>query len=109
MVVHSSDSGSPRRKVPFDIGVALARIDAAVRPYPKAALFELAAEGYDSLFQVLVGCIVSIRTLEEVTLPAARRLFARARSPAKIAALTPEQIEALIHPSTFHEQKADQI
>ena len=109
MVANPPVGGPPKQKAPFDIEVALARIDEAVRPYPKAALFELAAEGYDSLFQVLVACIISIRTLEEVTLPASRRLFARASSPAEISALTPEQVDELIHPSTFHEPKARQI
>lgn len=30
-------------KKPFDVGVALQRIDAAIRPWPKAALFQLAS------------------------------------------------------------------
>lgn len=93
-------------KRPFDIDVALARIREAVRPLPKAALFQLAEEGYTSLFEQLVACIISVRTRDEVTLPTARRLFAVARTPAAVAALTPRQIDALIHPCTFHTPKA---
>ena len=44
-------------------------------------------------FEVLVGCIISIRTRDEVTLPTARRLFALARTPAEMSRLTPDEIE----------------
>lgn len=96
-------------KLPFDIDVALARIGDAVRPWPKAALFQLHEEGYTSTFEQLLACIVSIRTFDEVTLPVARALFARARTPAQVAALGWEELDPLISPSTFHERKAHQI
>lgn len=94
---------------PFDIDIAMRRIEEAVRPYPKAALFELAEEGFNSPFEVLIACIISIRTLDEVMLPIARRLFSRARTPQEILALTPEAIDELIYECTFHERKARQI
>src|SRR5712691_10966355 len=87
----------------------MARIREAVRPFPKAALFELAEEGFNSPFEVLVGCIISIRTYDEVTLPTARRLFALARTPAEMSRLTPEEINEQIGTCTFHEAKARQI
>src|SRR5918912_724948 len=98
-----------RAKRPFDIVEVINRIREAVRWLPKAALFELAEDGFDSPFEQLVACIISIRTLDEVTLPTARRLFARARTPAEISQLTPEQIDELIGTCTFHEPKARQI
>ncbi|MGH2615595.1 MAG: endonuclease III domain-containing protein [Thermomicrobiales bacterium] len=99
----------PRAKQPFDIDVALDRIAQAVRPYPKAALFELAERGFRTPFQQLVACMISIRTRDEETLPLSLRLFAAAPTADGIAALAPEQIEALIRPSTFYERKAQQI
>jgi len=96
-------------KRPFDIGIALDRIDAAVQPWPKAALFQLAEEGYTSTFEQLLACIISIRTYDEVTLPVSRKLFAVARTPATIGQLSWEALDGLIHPSTFHERKAHQI
>ena len=96
-------------KIPFDIDIALERIREAVKPYPKAAMFELAEDGFDSPFEQLVACVISIRTYDEVSLPASRRLFARARMPQALAALPVKEIEALIYPSTFHERKAPQI
>lgn len=96
-------------KVPFDIDTALARIRDAVTPYPPAALFGLADEGYASAFEQLVACIISIRTYDETTLVVARRLFAVARTPAEIAALPTHKLDDLIAPSTFHEAKTPQI
>ena len=85
------------------------RIEAAVRPYPQAALFELADEGFTSAFEQLVACIISIRTRDETMLVCARRLFQMARTPAAVAALSVEAIDAAIAESTFHEGKAAQI
>lgn len=98
-----------RPKVPFDVDLALERIEDAIRVYPKAALFELAEEGYATTFQQLVACIVSIRTRDEQMIRIARRLFAEASTPAEVAALGPEGIERLIYPTTFHYPKARQI
>lgn len=97
-------------KLPFDIEAVLSRVEKAVEPYPKAAMFELAEDdGYDSLFEQLVACIISIRTKDEVSIEAARRLLARARTPAAMYELSPEAIDKLIETSTFHERKAQQI
>src|SRR5437899_1594785 len=98
-----------RGKRPFNIEVAIQRLREAVAPYPKAALFELAALGHTSVFEQLVACIISIRTRDETTVPVARRLFARARTPAEVAGLTAGEIDELIHASSFHEAKAWQI
>jgi endonuclease III len=94
---------------PFDIGLAMRLIRTAVRPWPKAALFELAEDGFKSTFEQLVACIISIRTYDEVTLPVSRKLFERARTPAEVSELTYEELDALISQSTFHERKASQI
>jgi endonuclease III len=74
-----------------------------------AAMFELADRGHRSLFEQLVGCIISIRTRDEVSLPTALALFARAPTPKAIAALSAAQIDGLIHASSFHAAKARQI
>jgi endonuclease-3 len=97
------------RKRPFDIDEMMDRIREAVAPFPKAALFELAELGHTTAFEQLVACIISIRTRDEVMLPTALKLFAEARTPAAVAALKPEQIDALIHASSFHEAKSYQI
>lgn len=96
-------------KKPFDIGAAVRRIRKAVKPWPKAALFELAENGFATTFEQLVACIISIRTYDEVTLPVSKKLFERARTPEEMIKLSYEELDALISPSTFHERKASQI
>jgi endonuclease-3 len=96
-------------KRPFDVPLAFRRIRKAVEPFPKAALFELAAEGFSSAFEQLVACIISIRTRDEGTLPVSREFFAAARTPAQVAELTPARIDRLIAACTFHQAKAKQI
>ena len=96
-------------KKPFDIRVAAKRIDKAIKPYKKAAMFELAEDGFNSPFEQLAACMISIRTYDEVTIPLAKRLFERARTPEEMVRLSVEEIDKLIHQSTFHERKAVQI
>jgi endonuclease III len=97
------------RKRPFKLETVLARVRAAVKDVPKAALFELAAEGFHTPFELLIACIISIRTRDETTVPTARRLFAAARTPREIAELLPPKIDRLIHDCSFHLAKAWQI
>ncbi len=96
-------------KEAFSIDTALQRIDEAVQPFAKAAMFELAEEGFTSAFEQLVACIISIRTYDEVMIKIARKLFARARTPLEISQLSPEEIDDIINASTFHTNKAYQI
>ncbi len=97
------------RKLPFDIETVLARIREAVRAYPDAAMFALGDAGYRDVFQQLVACVISIRTRDETSLPAAMRLLARAPTADALAALGEAEIDALIRPATFHERKAAQL
>jgi endonuclease-3 len=96
-------------KKPFSINRAVRRIEKAIQPYKKAAMFELAEDGYSSTFEQLVACMISIRTYDEVTIPMSRRLFERARTPGQMSQLSAKEIDALIGQSTFHERKALQI
>jgi endonuclease III len=96
-------------KLPFDIADMMRRIRRAVEPFPKAAMFELSDRGYRTPFQQLVACMISIRTMDEVMLPTAIRLFERAATPAEMARLSVDEIDALIHDCAFHYGKAGQI
>ena len=96
-------------KSPFDIDAVMNGVRDGVQAFRKAALFELADDGFNSPFEQLLACIISIRTRDEETVPISRRLFARARTPAQVAALEIAEIDALIAPSTFHGAKAPQI
>ena len=101
-------------KRPFDIDAVVARLRVGTRGLADAAMFALrdggdGHPGYGTVFQQLVACILSIRTRDETSLPVARRLFARAATPAAVAALTADEIAGLIAESTFAEAKAAQI
>lgn len=85
------------------------RVREAVRAYPKAVLFELADRGFGSPFQILVACVITIRTLEEVSLPTALKLFEVASTPKQVASLSEEGIDELIHACTFHRPKSRTI
>jgi endonuclease-3 len=93
----------------FEIDEVMTRIREAVQPFPKAAMFALADEGYVSPFEQLIACIISIRTYDEVSLPVSRRLFSHARTPSQISHLTLAEIDELICESTYHDRKAEQI
>ena len=108
-IVESPTAPRRRRKRAFDIPEMFARLRVATEPFKKAAMFELAERGYDSVFHVLVGCIISIRTFDEVSLPTTLNLFQHARTPADVARLSVGEIDRLIHACTFHEPKARQI
>ena len=65
----------------------------------------LAAETGDP-FRVLIACILSLRTQDTTTGPAAARLFALADTPAAMLKLTRRQIERTIYPVGFYRTKA---
>jgi len=62
-----------------------------------------------SPFRVLVSTVISARTKDEVTGRASERLFARASTPRKIAALSERTIAGLIYPAGFYRTKAGAI
>ncbi len=93
----------------YPVEEMLQRCEVAVAAFPKAAMFELRQQGYTSLFEQLVSCIISIRTLDETTLPVSQRLFTAARTPAAVKVLLRETLIELLEGTTFPGQKADTI
>jgi endonuclease III len=65
----------------------------------------MAAEKGDP-FLTLIGCILSLRTKDEMTAVAAPRLFAQASTPEAMLKLAPEKIAELIYPVGFYRTKA---
>ncbi len=92
-------------KPDFELEKVLHLIEEAIRPYPKAAMFELAERGYITLFEQLISCLISIRTLDETTIPVSLRLFGVARTPEAILKLSPVELTELLDGSTYPEQK----
>ncbi|HEV2528413.1 MAG TPA: hypothetical protein VGT61_08210 [Thermomicrobiales bacterium] len=93
----------------FPIVPVLDAIEHAVSDLPKASMHELADDGFQSLFQQVVACLISIRTYEEVTMPICQALFAVAPDPAAMLALGEDGVLDIIRRSTFADRKAGQI
>ena len=96
-------------KEPFDIHEVFRRLRAACASLPKAAMFQLRDEGYDTPYEQLVASLISARTLDETTIPVCHRLFARARTPAAMTALDEAELVVLLRGATFPEPKARDI
>ncbi len=60
-------------------------------------------------FRILIGCVLSLRTKDEVTYPATQRLFSRARTPREMLALRAPAIAKLVYPVGFYRRKSEQI
>ena len=93
----------------FDIDEVLHRIRHEVKQFADAAMFDLADQGYATPFHQLAACVISVRTRDEVSLPAAIRLFKVAPTPAEISRLSVRRIAELIRPASFYETKAYNI
>lgn len=96
-------------KKDFDIPKMFKAIRSAIEPFPRAMLFELYRRGYTSLFEQLAACILSIRTLDEVSLNAAERLLSGASTPEKLLKFSTQQLADMIRPCTFYFQKAQTL
>ena len=62
-----------------------------------------------SPFRILVACVISLRTKDEVTREAAARLLSRAGTPGELAKLSQEEVARLIYPAGFYRTKAAQL
>jgi len=93
----------------FNIHTVLRRIRLEVKQFADAAMFDLADQGYATPFHQLAACIISVRTRDEVSLPAALRLFNAAPAPSAVAQLSVKKIAQLIRPASFYETKAYNI
>ena len=60
-------------------------------------------------FKVLIACILSQRTKDEITRKATQKLFSKASTPEKILKLKEKEIEELIYPVGFYREKAKRI
>ncbi|HYS70325.1 MAG TPA: endonuclease III [Gemmatimonadaceae bacterium] len=93
----------------FNIHTVLRRIRLEVKQFADAAMFDLAEQGYATPFHQLAACIISVRTRDEVSLPAALRLFNAAPTPSAVAQLDVKKIAQLIRPASFYDTKAYNI
>ncbi len=67
---------------------------------------ETPVEKFRKPWELLVSCIISLRTKDEVTGPAAARLFKVAPGPGELMVLPETEIARLIFPAGFYKTKA---
>ncbi len=99
------DSGLPLAS-PMDsetMGQVLDTLDSTYDLHPMGELTR------NNPYKVLVACVLSLRTKDEVMIPASQRLFAVADTPQKMVGLSPETIEKLVFPVGFYKTKAQSI
>ncbi len=90
---------------PLPFGATIQKIRRAIAPFKTPAVTQVAQRGRDP-FRVLVSCIISLRTKDDVTEQASKRLFTRAASPQAMLKLSTSEIEKLIFPAGFYRTKA---
>ncbi len=69
----------------------------------------LVGKKWRSPFLVLVSCLLSLRTKDATTLPAAERLFRLASTPERMVELSITDIEKAIYPVGFYRTKARRL
>src|SRR5215475_3213997 len=81
------------------------------REVPKweTPIVTLMAETYASPFRVLISCILSLRTQDQTTAVASKRLFALADRPETMRGLSERKIAKTIYPVGFYRTKAKVI
>jgi endonuclease-3 len=76
------------------------------RPRWSPTALRVVADETQDPFRVLIACILSLRTQDTTTGPAAARLFAAACTPAAMLGLSPQRIARTIYPVGFYRTKA---
>ena len=78
----------------------------SVSKMEEPAVEKISEDSKNDAFQVLISTMLSAQTKDAVTHAASMRLFAVAKTPTTVAALTIPRIEKLIYPVSFYRNKA---
>lgn len=95
-------------KTPVRIGEIVRRLTKSAPAWDATAITRIKA-AQDDPFRVLIACILSLRTQDSTTGPAAERLFALADTPETMVRLPAPGIERAIYPVGFYRTKARAI
>ena len=91
----------------FNIADGLRKLKKAVRKFRTPSVTVIAKK--NDPFAVLVSCIISLRTRDEVTELASARLFTLAKLPAELLKLSNAKIEKAIYPAAFYRKKTKSL
>ena len=87
------------------IGHAIRRLRREAPSWKVTALAQVAAQWHDP-FRVLIACLLSLRTKDETTGPAAARLFALADTPEALRGRRPRALARALYPVGFYRPPA---
>jgi endonuclease III len=90
------------------IGHVLRRLQREQAAWRETTLAQVQRETADP-FQILIACILSLRTKDEVTAVASARLFHCARTPRALRKISQARIARTIYPVGFYRMKAATI
>ncbi len=91
-----------------DIQATLRILRREVSQWQEPVVGVVAKESSDP-FRILIACVLSLRTKDQTTAEASRRLFSLASDPSNMLRLSPRRIERAIYPVGFYRTKAKQI
>jgi len=91
-----------------DIQAALRILRREVSQWQEPVVGVVAKESSDP-FRILIACVLSLRTKDQTTAEASRRLFSLASDPSNMLRLSRRRIERAIYPVGFYRTKAKQI
>jgi endonuclease-3 len=91
-----------------NIGRVLANIKRKAIQWKEPSVSAIAATRV-SPFRVLMATLLSLRTKDEVTLPASERLFRLADTPELLINFSPKEIQQAIYPVAFYRNKSAHI
>lgn len=92
-----------------DIHSAVRILRQEVKKFRVPVVGVVAEESGDDPFQILISTVLSLRTKDETTAAASRRLFALARTPEAMLKHPVRTIEKAIYPVGFYKTKARNI
>ena len=91
----------------FPVSEVLAKVKKAVRGCRIPSVTVISQK--NDPFAVLVSCIISLRTRDEVTDPASARLLKLAKTPAQLMKLSNAKLEQAIYPAAFFRNKSQSL
>ena len=91
----------------FNIVEGLKKLKKAVKKFSTPSVTVIAKK--KDPFAVLVSCIISLRTRDEVTELASARLFTLAKFPAELLKISNAKIEKAIYPTAFYRNKTKSL
>ncbi len=92
----------------FPIDEVMRRLRAKAAHW-NAPVVTLMAEQNQGPFRVLIGCLLSLRTKDETTAGAVKRLFALGKTPQELLEVPTRKVEQAIYPVGFYRTKAKRI